>query len=224
VNLDLAPGLRSRTLTVAALLIGSMVTGGWLIVRGSHEETATPAESAKLFDQVLTHVQRFYVDTIEESALYRKAVEGMLYELDDPYTTLLPPDKLGRFSEATSGNYAGVGLQVDVRDDWLIVIAPTPGSPAERAGIQPGDRIVEIGGRSTKDWTLDEAMKAFRGPAGTSLSLKIERPGVLAQIPLALTRRALHQSAVRRVAMLPNSVGYIDLKAFSDSTTRELTG
>ena len=137
---------------------------------------------------------------------------------------MLPPDKLGRFSEATSGNYAGVGLQVDVRDDWLIVIAPTPGSPAERAGVQPGDRIVEIGGRSTKDWTLDEAMKAFRGPAGTTLTIKIERPGVLAQIPLSLTRRPLHQSAVRRIAMLPNGVGYIDLKAFSDSTTRELTG
>jgi carboxyl-terminal processing protease len=224
VNLDLRPGLRSRTLTVAALLTGSMVTGGWLIVRGSREGAATPAESARLFDQVLTHIERFYVDTIGESALYRKAVEGMLYELDDPYTTLLPPDKMGRFSEVTSGNYAGVGLQVDVRDDWLIVIAPTPGSPAERAGIQPGDRIVEIGGRSTKDWTLDEAMKAFRGRAGTSLTLKIERPGVLAQIPLALTRRPLHQSAVRRVAMLPNGIGYIDLKAFSDSTTRELTG
>jgi carboxyl-terminal processing protease len=224
VKLDLGPGLRSRTVTVAALLTGSMVTGGWLIVRGSREGTVTPAESARLFDQVLTHIQRFYVDTIGEPALYRKAVEGMLYELDDPYTTLLPPDKLGRFSEATSGNYAGVGLQVDVRDDWLIVIAPTPGSPAERAGIQPGDRIVEIGGRSTKDWTLDEAMKAFRGPAGTSLTLRIERPGIVAQIPLALTRRPLHQSAVRRVAMLPNGVGYIDLKAFSDSTTRELNG
>ena len=76
MNLDLGPGLRSRTLTVAALLTGSMVNGGWLIVRGSREGTVTPAEGARLFDQVLTHIERFYVDTIADSALYQAKAEG----------------------------------------------------------------------------------------------------------------------------------------------------
>lgn len=223
MRLDISPGLRSRTMTVAAILVGSLVTGGWLIVSGTRDGETTPAEAERLFNQVLRHVSRYYVDSVDSPGLYRKAVEGMLYELEDPYTTLLAPDKLGRLNETTSGNFAGVGLQVDVRDGWLVVIAPLPGSPAERAGVQPGDRIIEMEGRSTRDWTMEEATKAFRGDPGTSLSFRIERPGLLTPIPFTLVRRALHQNAVRRVAMLPNAVGYVDLKAFSDSTTRELS-
>jgi len=221
--LDLRPGPRSRTITVGTLLMTSLVTGGWLLERGTRSgAVATKAEAARLFDDVFRHVYGHYVDSLGEAAMYRMAVDGMLYELEDPYTSLLAPDKLGRLNETTSGNYAGIGVQVDVRDGWLVVIAPTPGSPAERAGIQPGDRIIEVDGRSTHGWTLDDAMKSFRGKAGTGLALRLQRPGMLTTVPLALTRTPLHQSAVRRVAMLPNAVGYIDLKAFSDSSEREV--
>ena len=220
---DMRPSARSRAITVGAVLGLAVVTGGWLIERGTRSgPVPTKAEAARLFDNVFAKIARSYVDSFDTSAMYRKAVDGMLYELEDPYTSLLAPDKLGQFNEATSGNYAGIGLQVDVRDGWIVVIAPTPGSPAERAGIQPGDRVVEVNGRSAHGWTLEEAMKSFRGKAGTSVALKIERPGMVAAIPLSLEREPLHQSAVRRIAMLPNAIGYIDLKAFSDSTDREL--
>jgi carboxyl-terminal processing protease len=221
---DLRPTARSRAITVGTILGLAVVTGGWLIERGTRPGAVpTRAEAARLFDDVFAKIARSYVDSLDTSTMYRKAVDGMLYELEDPYTSLLAPDKLGQFNEATSGNYAGIGLQVDVRDGWIVVIAPTPGSPAERAGVQPGDRVVEVNGRSAHGWTLDEAMKSFRGKAGTSVALKIERPGIVAAIPLSLSREPLHQSAVRRIAMLPNEIGYIDLKAFSDSTDRELS-
>ena len=221
--LDLNPGIRSRTISVGTLLLFSLVAGGWLLERGTHSGTVTTkAEAARLFDEVFTHVYRNYVDSIGAPAMYRMAVDGMLYELEDPYTSLLAPEKLGRLNETTTGNYAGVGVQVDVRDGWIVVIAPTPGSPAERAGVQPGDRIIEVDGRSTQGWTLEESVRSFRGKPGTTLAMRIERPGVVSPIPLTLERKPLHQSAVRRVAMLPNGVGYIDLKAFSDSSEREL--
>ncbi|MDQ6690300.1 MAG: S41 family peptidase, partial [Gemmatimonadota bacterium] len=213
---------RARTVIVGGTLLGALVTGGWMLQRGSRTGTFTAFEGAQLFDNVLRHVQNDFVDPISDSVLYRKSVEGMLYELRDPYSTFLPPERFARLSESTSGNYAGLGLETDLRDGWLIVVTPMPGGPAERAGVQPGDRIVEVMGKPAKGWTSEEASHALRGKPGTSVTLKIERPGAAAPIELKLVRSTIHQSAVRRSSMLPEGVGYIDLKAFSDSTAKEL--
>jgi carboxyl-terminal processing protease len=215
---------RARGVIVAGTLFGALVTGGWLLQRGSRTGTFTAHEGEQLFDNVLRHVQNDFVDPISDSALYRKSVEGMLYELRDPYSTFLPPDRFARLNETTTGNYAGLGLETDLRDGWLIVVAPLPGGPAERAGLQPGDRIVEIMGKPAKGWTSEEASRALRGKPGTAVTLKIERPGAAAPIELRLVRTTIHQSAVRRSSMLTDGAGYIDLKAFSDSTTKELNG
>jgi len=215
---------RARTIIVAGTLLAALVTGGWLLQRGARTGTFTAYEGAQLFESVFRRVENDYVDPVEDSALYRKSVDGLLYELRDPYTTFLPPDRFARLNETTSGNYAGLGVELDLRDGWLIVVAPLPGGPAERAGLQPGDRIIEIGGKSTKGWTNEEASKAVRGNAGSLVTLKIERPGISAPMELRLQRTTIHQSAVRRTALLGDGVGYIDLKAFSDSTAKELSG
>src|SRR3981189_1353515 len=128
---------RGRAVIVAGTLFGALVTGGWLLQRGSRTGAFTEFEGAQLFDNVLRHVQKDFVDAISDSTLYRKSVDGMLYELRDPYSTFLPPERFARLGETTSGNYAGLGLETDLRDGWLIVVAPVPGGPAERAGLQP---------------------------------------------------------------------------------------
>lgn len=215
---------RSRAVIVAGTLFGALITGGWLLQRGSRTGAFTEFEGAQLFNNVLRHVQNDFVDTISDSTLYRKSVDGMLYELRDPYSTFLPPERFARLNESTSGNYAGLGLETDLRDGWLIVVAPLPGGPAERAGLQPGDRIVEIMGKPAKGWTSEEASKALRGKAGTPVTLKIERPGTQTPMEMKLVRSTIHQSAVRRTSLLGDGVGYIDLKAFSDSTGKELNG
>ena len=220
----LSASARARTVIVAGTFLGAIVTGGWLLQRGSRVGTFTAYEGAQLFESVFRRIQNDFVDAVTDSALYRKSVDGMLYELRDPYSTFLPPDRFARLNETTSGNYAGLGVEVDLRDGWLIVVAPMPGGPAERAGLQPGDRIIEIGGKQTKGWTNEEASKVLRGKPGTTVTLKLERPGVSSPIDLKVQRMTIHQSAVRRAALLGEGVGYIDLKAFSDSTAKELNG
>jgi len=215
---------RARTVIVAGTFLGAIVTGGWLLQRGSSIGTFTAYEGAQLFESVFRRVQNEYVEPVTDSALYRKSLDGMLYELRDPYSTFLPPERFARLHETTSGNYAGLGVEVDLREGWLIVVAPLPGGPAERAGVQSGDRIIEIGGKQTKGWTNEEASKVLRGRPGTTVSLKIERPGISSPIDLRVQRTTIHQSAVRRASLLGEGVGYIDLKAFSDSTVKELNG
>src|SRR3954465_5669217 len=140
----LSSSTRSRTLIVAGTLLAALVTGGWLLQRGARTGTFTAYEGAQLFDNVFRRVQTDYVDPVEDSALYQKSVDGLFYELRDPYSTFLPPDRFPRLNKTTSDNYPGIGVEVDIRDGWLIVVAPLTGGPAERAGMQSGDRIIEM--------------------------------------------------------------------------------
>ncbi|HEU4748282.1 MAG TPA: S41 family peptidase, partial [Gemmatimonadaceae bacterium] len=212
----------ARTAIVVGTIVVAMVTGGALVHRGARTGTFTIFEGTRLFESVFRHVQTEFVEPVSDSALYRKSVDGMLYELNDPYSAFLTPERFARLHETTSGNYAGLGIEVDLRDGWLIVVAPIAGGPAERAGVQPGDRIVEIMGKPTKGWTNEEASKLLRGKPGTPVQLTVERPGVDFPIRLTLSRTTIHQSAVRRASMFRGGIGYVDLKAFTDSTTQEL--
>jgi carboxyl-terminal processing protease len=215
--------MRSRAILVAAILAGATVTGGWLVQRGLHGQPDA-FYGARLFDAVMTHVTRYYVDTLDEQQLYRKAVDGMLDELNDPHSVFLTPERLAALTENTTGTYAGLGVQIDVRDGWVTVISPLPGTPAEKAGLETGDRIIEIEGQSTQQWTVDEATKALRGPAGATVSVTVERPGMDGRIPFRIQRQEIVVRAVQNVQLLRPGVGYLDLNVFSETTTDEVRG
>jgi carboxyl-terminal processing protease len=175
-----------------------------------------------LFDQVAEHVRRDYVDSIGEDQLYQNAVNGMLYQIGDPHTAYLTPDRLARLTESTNGSYVGLGVQIDIRDGWITIVAPVPGSPADRAGLRTGDQFVEIDNHSTQGWSQEEATKALRGAPGSSVHVMVQRPGVETHIPFTLTRGEIRVPAVRRSAMVAPTVGYVDVAIFSDSTADEL--
>jgi carboxyl-terminal processing protease len=219
--------LRSRALVVVGTLTAAVVCGGWFLERGlrSGQAMAHNGRSvggAALFDEVTEHVRRDFVDSMSDNQLYRHAVNGMLYELGDPHTAYLTPDRFARLTESTNGAYVGLGVQIDIRDGWITIVAPVPGSPAERAGLATGDRLIEVDGLATQGWTQDEATKALRGAPGSSVKLLIERPGMESHIPFTLTRREIRVPAVRRAAMIRPNVGYVDVAIFSDSTAQEL--
>lgn len=213
--------MQSRAIVVGGVLAAALVSGGWLLERGLTGEKGGVSR-ARLFDEVLIHVQRDFVDTLPNDDLYRKALDGMLYELHDPHTVFLTADRFAKLQERTTGNYAGVGIQIDVRDGWLTVVTPLPDTPAERAGIQTGDRIVEIDGKGTKGWTVDEAGKAVRGPAGSKIQVLVERPGNSVRIPFTLAREEIHIRSVPRTAVLDRGVAYVQLTGFSETAASEL--
>jgi len=214
--------MRSRAVVVAAVFAVALVSGGWLMQAGYDGAGRNHVTRERLFDEVLQHVENFYVDTVAETDLYRKAVDGMLLELHDPHSVYLPPDRLARLNESTTGRYAGVGIQMDVRDGWITVVAPLPGTPAQRAGIVTGDRVVEIDGRPTRSWTSDEALKALRGTPGSVVHVVIERPGYPSRLPFTLTREEIRAHSVQHAMMLRDSVGYVDLTIFSENSDEEL--
>jgi carboxyl-terminal processing protease len=213
--------MKSRAIISLLALCAAMVSGGWLLQRGLERGDAAHTR-ARLFDDVLRTIAAEYVDSIGEADLYRRAMEGMLDQLSDAHSVYLSPERLRRLSENTSGTYGGLGIQIDVRAGFINIIAPLPNTPADRAGIRSGDRIVGIDGEPAAGLTSDEALKLLRGRKGTPVRLTIERPGMLEQLTFEITRAEIRNAAVRHALMLRDSIGYVDLKLFSESTTQEL--
>ena len=215
--------MRSRGIVTAAVLSSALVSGGWLMEHeGGARAPLDAGAGARLFDEVVAHVRRDYVDTLSDSLLYRKAVAGVLGELHDPHTVFLDQRRLNRLDESTSGHYAGVGIQMDVRDSGITVVATLHGTPAEQAGMSSGDRIVEIDGKSARGLTAEEALKTLRGPSGSSVRVTVERPGVTAPLTFTLTRRDIQVNPVRHALLLPEGIGYTDLTVFSSDAASEL--
>ena len=212
--------MKHRWAITAAIAVISFFSGGWLLQRGSGDQAVF--RQARIFDDVLNHVRHFYVDSVPEADLYKKATDGLLSELKDPYSVLLVEDDFKDLTEKTSGNYAGLGIQIDVRDGWITVVAPLPESPAERAGIQTGDQIVEVDGKSTHDWKSEAAVKALRGLPGSQVKILVRRPGLADPMPYELTRAAIHVKSVQPGTMFDGGVGYISLNPVSETSAIEL--
>lgn len=211
-----------KVVIVAVVSLVALATGGWLLQR-----EAGPAGSvyqqARLFEDVLAHVADFYVDSVDERQLYQMAIDGMLDQMHDPYSVFLKRDDFRALSEATTGNYGGLGIQIDVRDGWITVVAPLPDTPAEHAGIQSGDRIVSLDGRSTEGWKNDQAVKELRGQPGTTAELRVRRVGVEQSITYKLTRATIHIRSVQVAMLLDDKVGYVQLSPVSETSAAELT-
>jgi carboxyl-terminal processing protease len=218
--------MKARAVLAIAVLSCAIVSGGWLVQRGlvttGHASDPGKVDGQRLFSQVLERVEQTYVDSAVASDVYRKAVDGLMLELGDPHSAYLTSDRLSRLNETTTGQYAGVGVEIDVRDGWIMVVRPLPESPAEEAGIRTGDRVVEIDGKSTYHITREEAQKSLRGDPGTPIALTLERFGTSGKIPVKLTRRRIHIRPVQHAVMLRDDVGYVDLLAFSDSAAPEM--
>ena len=212
---------RQRIVFTTAVAVVAFVSGGWFMQQGSRRDDNV-YQRARLFDDVMSHIADYYVDPIDERQLYNMAISGMVNELHDPYSVFLSGRSLSGMNEITTGNYGGLGIQIEYRDNAIVVIAPLPDTPAERAGVITGDRIVEVDGQNTAQWNQELAVRNLRGPVGSQVTLKIQRPGVTDLITFQLTRAQIHARSVRTALMVDRGVGYVELNPFSDQSAPEL--
>ena len=173
---------------------------------------------SRLFQKVFATLQQNFVDTnnVTTKKLMYGAIKGMLEATDDPFTFLLDEKLNEALSTEMSGRYGGVGLSISKQPDkGLLVVAPIEDGPGEKAGILPGDIIIAIDGKSTKDMAVDTAANIMRGKEGTKVTLTIVRDGVPDSIEFPLTRALIEIKSVK-YKMLDKIIGYIRINFISN--------
>ena len=207
---------RIRVLLVMALLTVVIVTSG---VHHRVVATDDTYDTLKVFSEVLTLVRHNYVESTNSRELIFGAIRGMLEGLD-PHSSFMPPELYKEMQIETQGSFGGLGIEITVRERYLTVVAPIEGTPADRAGIVAGDRIIRIDGAPTKDMTLVDAVRKLRGPKGTPVAITILREG---QDPfdVTVTRDIIEVHSVR-MSDLGDGIGYVRLISFQERTSRDL--
>lgn len=211
--------------TTCATIVGALAAGfvaGAICVSvatatpGAHSPYALVAQ----FARVLVLVENEYVDAVDRNRLIEGAIKGLVSELD-PHSSYLEAADYTTFKGDTQGEFGGVGIEVDFRNDTVTVMAPIEGSPADRAGILPGDVIVSINRRSVQGRTMDDLVKLMRGPAQSQVDLSVRRRGRPGLLHFTLTREVIEVASVASKALKDN-VAYLRVKQFQRGTHVEL--
>jgi carboxyl-terminal processing protease len=201
---------------VVALVLGVLLGKG-LEKTGHATETY---EELKTFSEVLTQVQKSYVDETKVKDLVQGAIRGMLSTLD-PHSAYMTADMYKEMQVETKGEFGGVGIQIGVKENRLAVIAPIEGTPAHRAGVKAGDFITKVNDETTKDLTLMDAVQKMRGPKGSKVNLTIQREGVPEALQFTLVRDTIKIESVKSKVL--DNIGYVRLTQFQESTGRDLS-
>jgi carboxyl-terminal processing protease len=202
-------------MVVVALLSGVLIGKGW--ERTGH--ASETYEELRTFSEVLTQVQKNYVDDTKVKDLVQGAIRGMLSTLD-PHSAYMTPEMYKEMQVETKGEFGGVGIQIGVKENRLAVIAPIDGTPAQRAGIKAGDYITKVNEESTKDLSLMDAVQKMRGPKGTKVNLTIQRDGTSDPLQFTLVRDTIKIESVKSKVM--DNIGYVKLTQFQEATGRDL--
>lgn len=179
-----------------------------------------PLDELYTFAEIFGRIKSDYVDTVEDRALLKGAIRGMLSWLD-PHSAYLDGEEYQDLQVGTSGEFGGLGIEVGVEDGLIKVIAPIDDTPAQRAGLQSGDLIVRIDNRPVKGMGLEEAVKLMRGKVGTPIELSILRAGTDQPFKVELVRDVIHVQSVKSRLLAPG-FGYVRISNFQSRTTEDL--
>jgi carboxyl-terminal processing protease len=218
---------RSAVIVPAVIGAGAILGGiyGPGVVGVAAASTSTEDDisaSIKTFTSVYDLVERNFADKITpDKAIYRGAIPGALHTLD-PHSSFFDPRDFQLLREDQRGHYYGVGMTVSERNGKTIVIAPFPGSPAYKAGIRPGDAILEVNDKKTEGLNTTEVADLLKGPRGTKVQVVAAREGTDKPIVFNIVRDEIPRKSVQDAIWLKQGIAYLDIDSFNENTSKEM--
>lgn len=167
--------------------------------------------------------EKYVRSDIQDADLFYGAIQGLVAGLGDPYSVFFPPKPAAEFTKSLSGEFSGIGAEIGVKNNQIVIIAPLPHTPAERAGLRPADKILAIDKQSTAGMDINNAVERIRGPAGTTTTLTIGREGLVKPKDFIITRAKINVPAVM-FSLRPGKVAYLRVLQFNERTMPELVG
>ncbi|MBI5642505.1 MAG: S41 family peptidase [Deltaproteobacteria bacterium] len=211
---------RPRFLTGVLTVVAIFTFASWGMTQKVVAVPNNTYESLKIFTDVLGIVQENYAENVDTKDIMYNAIKGMVKGLD-PHSSFLTPEEYTEMQIDTKGSFGGIGIEIGVKDSVLTVVAPIEDTPAFKAGLLAGDKIVKIGEKSTKDLSLNEAVNLMRGPKDTPVVISIMREGFDSPRPFTINRAIIKVKSVK-FKMLEEGYGYVRIAQFQESTTEDL--
>jgi carboxyl-terminal processing protease len=210
--------------------IAAAVALGFLLAQFAAKQFGAPSwwpnrerdKNVRYFRDVLETVKQYYVDEkkADYAALTRAALRGMLSELD-PHSEFLDAEAYSSTEEELNNEFNGVGIQVEERDGHIVVVTTIADTPAERAGVRRGDRIVSIDGKTIDDPSTEKTIRLIRGEAGTEVKMVFFRPSQDREVSYTLKRERIRLRSVRNTEITGDGIGYLQITQFSERTGDE---
>lgn len=209
---------------IVVVAMGAILGGlfGRLPFRSSAGAAVTAERVETEYNEAVDLIDKNYVGAIDHEKVSDRSIQGMLWTLD-PHSSFFTRDEFRKLNEEQASQFYGIGVSILQHTGGVYVQSVIPNTPAERAGLRYGDRILTVDGKDAKDWTVSEVSKNVRGEKGTAVDLTIERAGSNATINYEITRGGVPLPSVRNYFMLPNGTGYVGLTGgFQETTAEEL--
>jgi carboxyl-terminal processing protease len=207
---------RSRVRRFVVLFAAAFAVLGIVRVARAAADPAGPYRKLDVFSHVLSLIENNYVEDVDDAKLLYGAIEGMVRTLD-PHSTFMEPKAYAALKQETDGEYGGVGVEIAARGDELVVVTPLDDTPASRAGLAPGDKLLEIDGAQTRGWKEIDGVKALMGAPGTTCVLKVARGSWAEPRTLTLVRDVVRVVSVES-KLYDHRFGYVKVKNFQDRT------
>lgn len=214
--------------SLAFVLIFVAAAGGFVagqlspaLISKGHNQTANGAPNFASLGDTYDLLKSKFDGTVDPDKALTGARAGLVSSTGDPYTAYLTPEQTKELNDQLTGTLSGIGAEVGIKSQKLVIVSPISGSPAEKAGLRAGDQIVKIDGKDISDLTLDQAVSKIRGKADTKVTLSVVHDVNTAPVDVEITRAVINVPSVK-YSLKPGNIGYIQVTSFGTDTNDKI--